>query len=112
MKIAEILLVESQDVQSAVVDLLVTMAGEELDSVSLDTLVGELSAQGVDADTNSLFDLLDSLPIVRNIKDGVVYFNTDSDSSHRSELPDQKKQQSQVSDLASKQVDKNLGLAK
>lgn len=108
MRIAEILSEDATDIRGAVIDLLTIMAGEGLDSVGMDTIIKELSAQGMDVDSNSLFDLLNNLAIVRNIKDDVVFFNTDSDQSHNSDLPDPEKQKNHVSSMAKKQVDKEL----
>lgn len=110
MRIVEIISesADASETRGAVIDLLTIMAGEGLDSTSLETLITELSTQGIDIDRNSLFDLLNNLAIVRNIKDDVVFFNTDSDQSHNSDLPDPEKQQKHVSSMAKKQVDKEL----
>ena len=76
------LVTENLDIKDAVIDLLTAMAGEGVESMSLDSLVKELSAQGIDVDAHALYDLLDHIAIVRNIKDNIVYFNADSDQSH------------------------------
>ena len=107
MLIADIIL-ENNTVQDATLDLLTAMAGEGLDSAPLSTLVDELSNQGIDIDATGLFDVLDNLAIVDNIKDDIVYFNTDSEASHYGIKPDPEKQEKQVSKLARKQVDKEI----
>jgi len=80
---------ENSTHKDAVLDLLTIMAGEGLDRIPLSVLSG-------------------SLAIVRNIKDGVAFFNTDSDQSHNTDLPDPKASKDQVSKLAKKQVDKEM----
>lgn len=99
---------ENSTHKDAVLDLLTIMAGEGLDSIPLSVLSGELAKNDIDVDNNALFDLLGSLAIVRNIKDGVAFFNTDSDQSHNTDLPDPKASKDQVSKLAKKQVDKEM----
>jgi hypothetical protein len=99
---------ENSTIHDSILDLLTAMSGEGLDSVPLSALVAELNNQGIDIDEPGLFDNLSNLAIVRNIKDGIVYFNSDSDQSHYSNLPDPKKQEKQVSKLARKQVDKEI----
>lgn len=102
------LVYENTEVQDAILDLLTSMAGEGLDSIPMDSIIKELSAQGIDIDYMALFDTLSTFTIVRNIKDDVVYFNSDSDQSHNSNMPDPKQQDQQVSKLAQKQVDKAI----
>lgn len=107
MRIFDII-VEDNIAKDAVLDLLTVMAGEELDSVGLDVIQQELSAGGIDIDSSALFDLLDNLAIVRNIKDDVVYFNTDSESSHGSVKPDPEKQDNTIDKMARKKVKKEM----
>lgn len=104
------LIAENSDLQDAVLDLLTVMAGEGINSIPIQVLVNELAKQGIDVDENSLFDVADNLAIVRNIKDDVVFFNTDSDASAGDpEQPDPEKQDKQIDKLARKQVKKELG---
>jgi hypothetical protein len=108
MRILDII-VEDNYARDAVIDLLTVLAGEDTDSVGLDVLQQELSANGIDVDHNSLFDLLDNLVIVRNIKDDVVYFNTDSEGSHHATMDvDPDKQDKQIDKMARKQVSKEI----
>lgn len=107
MFIADIIY-ENSTTEDIVLDLLTTMAGEGLDSAPLSMLVDALSKQGVDIDATALFDVLENLAIVDNIKDDVVYFNTDSKASHYGSKPDPEKQDKQVSKLAKKQIDKEI----
>ena len=99
---------ENTEIQDAILDLLTSMAGEGLDSIPMDSLIKELSAQGIDIDEMALFDTLSTLAIVRNIKDDVVFFNSDSDQSHYTDMPDPEQQDKQVSKLAQQQVDKAI----
>ena len=69
-----------------------------------------MAKQGIDVDENSLFDVADNLAIVRNIKDDVIFFNTDSDASAGDpECPDPEQQDKKIDKLARKQVKKELG---
>ena len=104
------LIAENSDLQDAVLDLLTVMAGEGINSIPIPVLVKELAKQGIDVDDNSLFDVAQNLAIVRNIKDDVLFFNTDSDASAGDpEQPDPEKQDKQIDKLARKQVKKELG---
>lgn len=110
MRIADII-TESVDPKSAVLDLLTVLSSEGIDSISISALQDEMNKQEIDVDHNSLFDLLDNVAIVRNIKDDIVYFSTDSDrSSYTNTEADPEKQQKTVSKLARKQVKKELDL--
>ena len=85
------------------------MAGEGINSIP-PSLVKELAKQGIDVDENSLFDVADNLAIVRNIKDDVIFFNTDSDASAGDpEQQDPEQQDKKIDKLARKQVKKELG---
>jgi len=105
MRICDIIR-ENSTVHDAILDLLTALSGEGLDSVPMQSILGDLNSQGIDLDEPGLFDNLSNLAIVRNIKDGVVYFNSDSDQSHYNDMPDPEAQDKQVSKLAQKQVDK------
>jgi len=97
------------DPTQSVIDILTTMSGEGIDSISFNAIMSELSSEGYDIDDGSLFDLLDKLAIVRNIKDKVVFFNSDSDQSHSDyDKPDPEKDNKVVSKMAQKQVKKEL----
>lgn len=103
------LVTENTELQDAVIDLLAVMAGEGVNSIPLAVLVKELGKQGLDVDEPSLFDIADNLAIVRNIKDGVVFFNTDSDASQGGEqAPDPEQQDKKIDNMARKQVKKEL----
>ena len=69
MRISDILsfLESDNDVASQVLDFLTIMHAEQVDSISLDTLLSGLNNQGVTVDKGTLFDILDNLAIVRNI---------------------------------------------
>jgi len=101
-------LFEISVVDSKVIDLLSILSSEGVESIPLDALVGELVAMGVDVDDQSLFDELDNIPIVNNIKDGIVYFNTASMGASNLNKVDQEKNKKKVKAMAKKQVDKEL----
>ena len=109
MRIADILN-ELADPKSAVLDLLTVLASEGIDTINISALMDELNKQGIDVDHHSLFDLLDGMAIVRNIKDDIVYFSSDSERSTYSSTEDPEKQQKTVSKLAKKQVKKELDI--
>jgi hypothetical protein len=113
MKIVDIIynsLHEDQDqIKSAIIDILTVMTGEGVDSMSLDVIQRSLGSQGIDVDEHALFDICSNLAIVRNIKDGIVYFNSDSDQSQYQDTPaDPQKQDKKIDTLARKQVKKEL----
>ena len=104
------ILVEIDETSQAILDIVTIMAGEETHSLPLETIQQELSAQGIDIDDNALFDILQTLVIVDNIKDDVVFFNTDS-SAHtagQSEPDAEVDSEKMVKSMAKKQVDKGL----
>ena len=103
------LIAENTTVQDAVLDLLVTLAGDGINSISLDVLADELASQGIDVDKAALFDLLGTLAIVRNVENDTVYFSSDSDqASAKGDAPDPEQQDKEVEKLARKQVDKEI----
>jgi aryl carrier-like protein len=103
------LVTENSELEDAVIDLLAVMAGEGVDSVPIASLVKELSNQGIDVDEDALFDVAQNLAIVRNIKDEVIFFNTDSDASRGDpSQPDPEKQDKKIDGMARKQVKKEL----
>ena len=107
MRYAELFELNSE-VDSKVIDLLSILSSEGVDSIPLESLVTELKAMGVDADMESLFDEISNLPIVNNIKDGMVYFNTfKSDASNLNKV-DPEKADKTVTNMAKKQVKKEL----
>lgn len=110
MRISDIL-VEFDDTRQAVLDIVTIMAGEDAHSLPLDAIRQELSAQGIDIDDNALFDLLQPLVIVDNIKDGIVYFNTDSDAhtaGQSGNVDSEVDSEKVVKSMAKKQVKKGL----
>lgn len=108
MRITDIIIYEDESTKQAILDYLAVMAGEGLDSVSLDTLKAELNSDNISIDKAALFDILDNIDIVRNIKDDVVFFNTDSDASKGTPKVNPEKDNNVVDKMARKQVDKEL----
>lgn len=91
-------------VKSSVIDILSTLTAEGVNSVSIETLVHTLNNQGLSVDNQSLFALLDTVPIVNTIKDNVVHFN-------KADAPndgDPEKDEKVVSKLAGKKINKEL----
>ena len=91
-------------VKSSVIDILSTLTAEGVYSVSIETLLKTLQSQGLSVDNQSLFALIDTLPIVNTIKDNVVHFNK-ADAPNDS---DPEKDEKTVSKLASKKINKEL----
>lgn len=92
-------------IRDKVIDLITMLDAEGINTVSIDVLSRELSKMGHDADTGTLKKLLDSLPIVDNIKDDVIYFFQGEDDSKKS---DPEKQDNKIDKMARKQVKKEL----
>lgn len=110
MRINDIINESIDDIYDSVLDLITVMAGEGLKSMAMDTIILELSNSDIDVDKASLFDLLSNIDIIDNIKNDVVYFNTDSDSfgNYSTQAPDPEKQNKTVDRMARKQVDKEI----
>jgi hypothetical protein len=89
-------LFEITQVDSKIIDLLSILSSEGVESIPLDAIVTELLATGVDVDEQSLFDEMQDLPIVNNIKDGIVYFNTSSMDASNLNKVDPEKSKSKV----------------
>ena len=101
-------LFEISQVDSKIIDLLSILSSEGVESIPLEAIVVELVASGLDVDEQSLFDELQDLPIVNNIKDGIVYFHTSSMSASNLNKVDPEKSKKRVSAMAKKQVKKGL----
>ena len=101
-------LFEISVVDSKVIDLLSILSSEGVNQIPLDALVKELTSMGVDVDDESLFDEITNLPIVNNIKDGTVYFNTASLQASNLNKVDPEKNKKKVKAMAKKQVDTEL----
>jgi geranylgeranyl pyrophosphate synthase len=104
------ILVEDDLARNIVVDMFAIVAGEGADSISFEVIQQELASQGIDIDRNALYDLATTLPVVSNIKDDVIFFNTDSDQSGQSQGEDPEKDDKVVDKMARKQVSKEIGI--
>lgn len=94
-------------IKSHVVDLLTSLDAEGISTVAIDTLLSELNSLGNDFDKSTLIDVLNGFAIVKNIKDDIVYFNSDPHSTDFE--PDQaEKDDKTIDKLARKQVSKEL----
>ena len=60
---------------------------------------------GNEIDHSLLFDILDSIPIVDNIKDDVIFFGRDGKSSSE---PSREQQDNRIDKMARKQVKKDI----
>jgi|TARA_B110000037_G_scaffold171808_1_gene195111 hypothetical protein len=101
-------LFEISQVDSKIIDLLSILSSEGVESIPLEAIVVELVAMGADVDEQSLFDEMQDLPIVNNIKDGIVYFNTASIAASNLNKVDPEADNKKVKAMAKKQVDKGL----
>lgn len=101
-------LFEYSEVENAVVDLLTVLSAEGIDTISMDALVAELESQGHDVDEPSLFDEIQKLDMVHNIKDGVVRFHTSSKNANIQHIKDPEKDEKVIDKMARKQVKKEL----
>ena len=101
-------LFEISQVDSKIIDLLSILSSEGVESIPLEAIVVELVAMGADVDEQSLFDEMQDLPIVNNIKDGIVYFNTASMGASNLNKVDPEASKKKVKAMAKKQVDKGL----
>lgn len=112
MKITDIIIpLAENDAKSSIMDMLVTLAAEDIDSVSIETIQKELGVLGLDVDEAIIFDIADGMDIVDNIKDNVIYFVTSSKSGHfgvQGKDGDPEKQDAKVASMARKQVKKEL----
>jgi len=111
MRISDILSFSEadNDVTSQVIDFMTIMNAEDVSTISLDTLLAGLQNQGITVDKATLFDILDNLAIVKNIKDDVVYFNSNSDDSMYGQQHDPEKDDKVVDKLARQKMSKELG---
>ena len=101
-------LFEISQVDSKIIDLLSILSSEGVESIPLEAIVVELVAMGTDVDEQSLSDEMQDLPIVNNIKDGIVYFNTVSMGASSLNKVDPEASKKKVKAMAKKQVDKGL----
>lgn len=101
-------LFEYSEVDNAVVDLLTVLSAEGIDTISMEALVAELESQGLDVDEPSLFDELQNLNMVHNIKDGVVRFHTSSKGANIQHIEDPERDEKVIDKMARKQVKKEL----
>ena len=101
-------LFEYSEIDNAVVDLLIVLSAEGIDTISMEALIAELESQGHDVDEPSLFDELQNIPMVHNIKDGIVSFHTSSKNSNIQNIEDPEKDEKVIDKMASKKVKKEL----
>jgi hypothetical protein len=99
---------EYNQVDNTVIDLLTVLSGEGVESIGLDALVSELDAMGMNVDSASLFDELQNLKMIHNIKDGVVYFHSTSQGASTLNKVDPEKDDKVVKKMAQKKVSKEL----
>ena len=101
-------LFEYSEIDNAVVDLLIVLSAEGIDTISMEALIAELESQGHDVDEPSLFDELQNIPVVHNIKDGIVSFHTSSKNANIQNIEDPEKDEKVIDKMARKKVKKEL----
>tara|TARA_R110000851_G_scaffold306787_1_gene465267 strand:+ start:24 stop:341 length:318 start_codon:yes stop_codon:yes gene_type:complete len=105
MRFSEIVVEDTSDIKSIIIDIISVAAAEGMSSLSLDTLAKSLAQMGNEIDHSLLFDILDSIPIVDNIKDDVIFFGRDGKSSSE---PSREQQDNRIDKMARKQVKKDI----
>ena len=105
MRFSEIVVEDTSDIKSIIIDIISVEAAEGMSSLSLDTLAKSLAEMGNEIDHSLLFDILDSIPIVDNIKDDVIFFGRDGKSSSE---PSREQQDNRIDKMARKQVKKDI----
>ena len=101
-------LFEYSEIDSALIDLLTVLSAEGIDSISMEAVMSELESQGHDVDEPSLFDEIEKLPMIHNIKDGVISFHTSSKNANIQHIEDPEKDEKVIDKMARKQVKKEL----
>jgi hypothetical protein len=101
-------LFEYSEVDSALIDLLTVLSAEGIDTISMKAVISELESQGHDVDEPSLFDEIQKLPMIHNIKDGVIRFHTSSKNANIQHIEDPEKDEKVIDKMARKQVKKEL----
>ena len=101
-------LFEYSEVDNAIVDLLIVLSAEGIDTISMEALIAELESQGHDVDEPSLFDELQNIPMVHNIKNGIVSFHTSSKNANIQNVEDPEKDEKVIDKMARKKVKKEL----
>jgi hypothetical protein len=105
MRFSEIVVEDTSDIKSIIIDIISVAAAEGMSSLSLDTLAKSLAEMGNEIDHSLLFDILDSISIVDNIKDDVIFFGRDGKSSS---APSREQQDNRIDKMARKQVKKDI----
>ena len=105
MRFSEIVVEDTSDIKSIIIDIISVAAAEGMSSLSLDTLAKSLAEMGNEIDHSLLFDILDSISIVDNIKDDVIFFGRDGKSSSE---PSREQQDNRIDKMARKQVKKDI----
>jgi len=96
---------DTSDIKSVIIDIISVASAEGMSSLSIETIQKSLSNMGNDIDHSVLFDVLDSIPVVDNIKDDVIFFGRDDNSASE---PSKDQQDNHVDKMARKQVKKDI----
>jgi hypothetical protein len=96
---------DTSDIKSVIIDIISIASAEGMSSLSIDTIQKSLSEMGNDIDNSVLFDVLDSIPVIDNIKDDVVFFGRDGKYSSE---PSKDQQDNHIDKMARKQVKKDI----
>jgi hypothetical protein len=97
---------DTSDITSVIIDIISMAAAEGMSSLSIDTIQRSLSEMGNDIDNSMLFDVLDSIPVIDNIKDDVIFFGRDGNTA--SDEPSKDQQDNRIDAMARKQVNKDI----
>ena len=97
----------TQELQDEIVNLLTAISAEGLETIDTDQLILDLQQQGFSINKNSLFTILNSLPIVANANDETISIRP---SGERPSDQPNGSQSSHVRKQAQKQAKKDLGL--
>lgn len=99
----------NDDIKQSVLDLISVSSAEGMNSLSIDTIIASLDDMGMNVDHEMLFHLLDTLPIVNNIKDDIAYFGHDTETDS---APFKDQQANKIDKMARKQTGKGLKKSK
>jgi len=107
MRIVDIIR-EVAEVDQEIIDHLSVLDAEGVNTIGIESLTNSLQQNGIAVDRDMVFDVLQNLAMVDNIKDDVVYFNSNSEQSGYANQVDPEKQDKTIDRMARKQTKKEL----
>jgi hypothetical protein len=96
---------DTSDINRVVIDIIAVASAEGLHSLSIDTIHRSLSDMGNEINKDMLFDVLDAIPAIDNIKDDVIFFGNDGKAADE---PSKDQQDNHIDKMARKQVNKDI----